>query len=96
MIDIEHDGRMPSVPVFPGTIQCPNDGIPYLLGIDAGTTGGYPRVGQVARLDRHLIGQLRPGDHLRLLPRKPDEAIAELEAKHAYWRTWLPDVEAVI
>lgn len=95
-IDIEHDGRMPSVPVFPGTIQCPTDGAPYLLGIDAGTTGGYPRIAQVARVDRHVIGQLRPGDHLALLPRTPDEARAELEAMHAYWRNWLPGIEAVI
>ena len=95
-IDIEHDGRMPSVPVFPGTIQLPNDGAPYLLGIDAGTTGGYPRVAQVARLDRHVIGQLRPGDHLALLPRTPDEARAELEALHAYWRPWLKEIERII
>jgi len=95
-IDVDHDGRMPSVPVFPGTIQCPNDGIPYLLGIDAGTTGGYPRIGQVARLDRHVMGQLRPGDHLRLLPREPADAIAELKAKHDYWRDWLPDIAAII
>ena len=95
-IDIEHDGRMPSVPVFPGTIQCPNDGIPYLLGIDAGTTGGYPRIGQVARLDRHVMGQLRPGDHLRLLPREPGLAIAELEAKHDYWRSWLPEIREIV
>jgi biotin-dependent carboxylase-like uncharacterized protein len=95
-IDIEHDGRMPSVPVFPGTIQCPNEGVPYLLGIDSGTTGGYPRVAQVARLDRHTIGQLRPGDHLALLPRTPEEACAELEALHDYWRPWLPDIEGII
>ena len=77
-IDIEHDGRMPSVPVFPGT------------------TGGYPRIGQVARLDRHVMGQLRPGDHLRLLPREPGLAIAELEAKHDYWRSWLPEIREIV
>ncbi len=95
-IDIEHDGRMPSVPVFPGTIQCPNDGMPYLLGIDSGTTGGYPRVAQVARVDRHIIGQLRPGDHVAFLPRTPDEALADLEAMHGYWRNWLAGIETVI
>jgi allophanate hydrolase subunit 2 len=95
-LDMQHDGRMPSVPVFPGTIQCPTDGAPYLLGIDAGTTGGYPRIAQVARVDRHMIGQLRPGDHLALLPRSPSEALAELKALHDYWRPWLPGIEAVI
>ena len=88
---IASDGRMPSAPVFPGTIQCPEDGAPFILSVDAGTVGGYPRVAQIARLDRHLLGQLRPGDHVRLLRREPDEAVEELRAKIEYWRQWLPD-----
>lgn len=89
-------GRLPSAAVFPGTIQCPEDGAPFVLGVDAGTTGGYPRIAQVARCDRHLLGQMRPGDHVRFLPRQPQEAIDELRAKHDYWRKWLPDIESVI
>jgi len=89
-------GRLPSAPVFPGTIQCPEDGRPFLLSIDAQTIGGYPRVAQVLRADRHLIGQLRPGDHVRLLWRDPESARDELLAKHDYWRRWLPDVAEVI
>jgi biotin-dependent carboxylase-like uncharacterized protein len=89
-------GRLASAPVFPGTIQCPEDGIPFLLSIDAQTIGGYPRVAQVARADRHLIGQLRPGDHLRLLWRDADSARDELLAKHDYWGKWLPGIRAVI
>jgi biotin-dependent carboxylase-like uncharacterized protein len=89
-------GRLASAPVFPGTIQCPEDGIPFLLSIDAQTIGGYPRVAQVARADRHLIGQLRPGDHLRLLWRDADSARDELLAKHDYWGNWLPGIRAVI
>ncbi|MCO4812147.1 MAG: biotin-dependent carboxyltransferase family protein [Gammaproteobacteria bacterium] len=95
-LSVSSDGRMPSAAVMPGTIQCPEDGVPYLLSVDAGTVGGYPRIAQVARLDRHVLGQLRPGDHVRLLPREPDEAVGELRAKLAYWREWLPDVEAII
>jgi allophanate hydrolase len=93
---VASDGRMPSSAVFPGTVQCPGSGAPYLLSVDAQTTGGYPRVLQVARLDRHLLGQLRPGDHLRFVPRTPAQAIAELRAKHDFWRSWLPDVSRVI
>lgn len=89
-------GRLASAPVFPGTIQCPEDGIPFLLSIDAQTIGGYPRVAQVARADRHLVGQLRPGDHVRLLWRDSDSAREELLAKHDYWREWLPQISAVI
>ena len=94
--DVTSSGRMPSRPVFPGTIQCPEGGHPFLLTVDAQTTGGYPRVAQVARADRHLLGQLRPGDHLRLLWRDPDGAVAELHAKHDYWREWLPEIASVI
>ena len=95
-LKVSSGGRMPSAPVFPGTVQCPEDGTPYVLSVDAGTVGGYPRVAQVARLDRHLLGQLRPGDHLRFLQRDQQAAIAELRAKLDYWREWLPNIEQVI
>lgn len=93
---VSSDGRMPSAPVFPGTIQCPEDGAPYILSVDAGTVGGYPRVAQIARVDRHLLGQLRPGNHVRLLWREPDDAVEELRAKIEYWREWLPDAAEII
>lgn len=89
-------GQLDSAPVFPGTIQCPEDGRPFLLSIDAQTIGGYPRVAQVARVDRHVIGQLRPGNHVRLLWRDELTAGEELRAKHDYWRQWLPDVAQLI
>jgi len=60
-------GNMPSAAVFPGTIQLPPSGKPYLLGPDAQTTGGYPRIAQVIRADRHLIGQLRPGSRVQFV-----------------------------
>jgi allophanate hydrolase subunit 2 len=87
---------MPSAGVIPGTIQCPEDGAPYVLSVDAGTVGGYPRVAQVARVDRHVLGQLRPGDHVRLLRREPDEAARELRGKINYWREWLPQIGSIL
>jgi biotin-dependent carboxylase-like uncharacterized protein len=93
---VRSGGRLTSAPVFPGTIQCPEDGTPFLLSVDAQTIGGYPRVAQVARADRHIIGQLRPGDHVRLLWRDADSAREELLAKQGYWREWLPGVSAII
>ena len=93
---VSSDGRMPSAPVFPGTIQCPEDGAPYVLSVDAGTVGGYPRIAQIARMDRHLLGQLRPGDHLRLLRREPDQAVEEFESKIEYWSEWLPDAAQIL
>ena len=96
LLDVTSDGRMPSAAVFPGTVQCPEDGAPYLLSVDAGTVGGYPRIAQVARLDLHMLGQLRPGDRLQLLRTDPDEAVALLRSKHDYWREWLPDIAEII
>jgi len=94
--DIRSDGRMPSAPVFPGTIQCPEDGELFVLAVDAGTTGGYPRVGKVARLDLHALGQLRPGNQLMLIERRDADAESELREKHNYWGAWLPGVERII
>jgi allophanate hydrolase subunit 2 len=87
---------MPSAAVFPGTVQCPEDGQPYLLSVDAQTTGGYPRVAQIIRADRHLLGQIRPGDKLRLLLRDEAGANHDLRAKIHYWEEWLPNVAQVM
>ena len=95
-LEITSDGRMPSAAVFPGTVQCPENGAPFILSVDCGTVGGYPRVAQVARLDRHLLGQLRPGDHIRLLLHEPDDVIEEFKAKLDYWRPWLPEIESIL
>ncbi|MHA7871755.1 MAG: 5-oxoprolinase subunit C family protein [Hyphococcus sp.] len=53
---------MKSSAVFPGTVQQPPDGAPFLLLADAQTLGGYPRIAQVIDADLHLAGQIRPGD----------------------------------
>src|SRR5690606_31486615 len=48
-----------------GTIQVPPDGQPIILMADRQTTGGYPRLAEVATVDLPLLAQLRPGDGLR-------------------------------
>lgn len=55
---------MSSSAVFPGTVQCPPDGAPFLLLADAQTLGGYPRIAQLINADLPLAGQIRPGDHV--------------------------------
>lgn len=77
--------------VFPGTIQCPPSGQPFLLGPDAQTTGGYPRIAQVIRADRHLIGQLRPGAHIRFQHIEPAEARRLYRSKIELIRQLQPD-----
>lgn len=51
-----------------GTMQLPPGGEPIVLMADRQTTGGYPRVGEVATVDLPLIAQLKPGDFVRFRP----------------------------
>jgi antagonist of KipI len=48
-----------------GTVQLPPGGAPIVLMADRQTTGGYPRIGEVASVDLPLIAQLKPADRLR-------------------------------
>jgi len=48
-----------------GTVQLPPGGAPIILMADRQTTGGYPRLGEVATVDLPLVAQLRPGDRVR-------------------------------
>ena len=61
-VDVLNYNQMVSCPMAPGTIQCPENGLPIILGCDSQTLGGYPRILQIAASDLHLIGQLRPND----------------------------------
>ncbi|MBA2176415.1 biotin-dependent carboxyltransferase family protein [Halobacillus locisalis] len=47
-----------------GTIQVPTDGTPILLLADRQTTGGYPRIAQVATVDLPKVAQLKPGEDI--------------------------------
>ncbi|QNL49413.1 biotin-dependent carboxyltransferase family protein [Olivibacter sp. SDN3] len=51
-----------STAVAPGTIQITGDGSTVLLMADCQTTGGYPRIAQVAAVDMPICGQLKPND----------------------------------
>ena len=57
-----------------GTVQLPPNGNPIILMADRQTTGGYPRIGEVATVDLPLLAQLRPGDRLRFRPIPIEEA----------------------
>ncbi|MDM5296961.1 biotin-dependent carboxyltransferase family protein [Bacillus pumilus] len=47
-----------------GSVQIPPDGQPIILLADRQTTGGYPRMGEVATVDVPLIAQAMPGANL--------------------------------
>jgi antagonist of KipI len=61
-----------------GTVQLPPNGNPIVLMADRQTTGGYPRIGEVATVDLPLLAQLKPGDSLRF------RAISLVEAQSLY------------
>lgn len=88
-LDTKGTPQMNSAPVFNGTIQCPPDGEPFLLGPDAQTTGGYPRIAQVIRADRHLIGQLRPGSEIQFVQTTPEQAAKIYRQKLSVLMPWL-------
>jgi antagonist of KipI len=48
-----------------GTMQLPPGGAPIVLMADRQTTGGYPRIAEVASVDLPIVAQLRPGDQAR-------------------------------
>jgi biotin-dependent carboxylase-like uncharacterized protein len=54
--------------MVPGSIQVPPDGRPIVLMANRQTTGGYPRIGEVAIVDLPLLAQLPPGDTVQFTP----------------------------
>ena len=84
-IKVNEAGSMISKPIYPGTVQCPENGLPIILGADAQTLGGYPRILQVIKADRHLLGQLKPNDRFRFNLVSISDAIDEWNVlKKAY------------
>ncbi|UPG65675.1 biotin-dependent carboxyltransferase family protein [Metabacillus endolithicus] len=63
-IELEEKLEMLSEAVAHGTIQIPPDGNPIILLADRQTTGGYPKIGQVATVDLPVVAQVMPGQSL--------------------------------
>ena len=97
-IGIELDGafpktdsiaNLPSAGIFPGALQLPPQGRGFLLLPDCQTTGGYPHILQVNRSDRHLLGQIRPGDSVMFLHRTREQAAGDLMKKQELIASWI-------
>jgi antagonist of KipI len=62
---IKKEGKeLLSTAVTKGTIQVTPDGNMILLMSDCQTTGGYPRMAQIAAADLNICAQLKPGDSI--------------------------------
>ncbi|AHC23649.1 MULTISPECIES: 5-oxoprolinase/urea amidolyase family protein [Mycobacteriaceae] len=76
---LEHsrpDRQLPSEGATRGAIQIPPNGFPVILGPDHPVTGGYPVIGVVTDEDIDKLGQVRPGQTVRLhwsRPRHPHD-----------------------
>lgn len=95
----EVQDEMLSTGVVFGTIQVPPDGQPVILGADAQTTGGYPRIAQVAEVDLSVVAQLRAGDVIyfkyielaeaeQLLIQREKEWLQFTFAVKQFWTRW--------
>jgi allophanate hydrolase subunit 2 len=73
--DIVSDG------VALGAIQIPGDKKPLVLMADRQPTGGYPKLGHVARADIGRLAQMRPGEICRFRAVSVAEARAALLAR---------------
>ncbi len=58
-------GEILSEPTCLGTVQVPANGAPIVLMADRQTTGGYPKIAEVAGADVPRLAQLAPGATLR-------------------------------
>ncbi|MGP0584746.1 biotin-dependent carboxyltransferase family protein [Paenibacillus timonensis] len=64
-LQLNHSKEMISSAVTMGTVQVPPDGNPIILMADRQTTGGYPKIGQVASVDLPLLAQASLGARVR-------------------------------
>jgi len=76
-----------SEPTCLGTVQVPNDGIPIALMADHQTTGGYPKIAEIAGVDIPCLAQLAPGGQVRFVKCTVTEAEEARRAMQAQVRS---------
>jgi antagonist of KipI len=81
--------EMLSSGIVSGTIQVPENGNPIILLADSQTTGGYPRIANVASVDIPYLAQQKPGDKIRFQKISLQEAQALCFDKEKKFRSLL-------
>lgn len=64
LLQLSEPQELISEAVTMGTIQVPAEGNPIVLMSDRQTTGGYPKIAQVAAVDLPVLAQVRPGEKI--------------------------------
>jgi len=75
--DLRNKSEIISSGIVPGTIQITNAGQAIILLVDAQTSGGYRRIGNVISVDLDLLAQLKPGDDVMFSPIRLEEVHKE-------------------
>lgn len=91
---LSHPLELLSAGVLPGDVQVPPDGLPIVLGNDAQTIGGYPRIASVIRADLWQLGHLPPCTSVFFQLVTADEASVAAQKQARYLnrtRTYLQD-----
>jgi antagonist of KipI len=78
-----------SEPTCLGTVQVPNDGTPIALMADHQTTGGYPKIAEIAGTDIPGLAQLAPGGNVHFVKCTLQEAEAARRESHERLRAVL-------
>ena len=78
-------GDILSKPVALGVVQVTNDGTPVILLRERQSTGGYPMMGVVSRLDLFRLVQAFPGTPLRFSLADPVRLRSELQRFYHFW-----------
>lgn len=88
-LELKQKKEMLSTAVCPGTVQLTPNGQLIILMNDCQTTGGYPRVGQVAEVDLPVLAQMKSGDvfNFELISRLQAEQllINQIKIIHDYY-----------
>jgi antagonist of KipI len=78
--------------VTAGTIQVPSEGNPIVLMADRQTTGGYPKIAQVATVDLPIIAQVKPGEKVRFQEIQLEEAQVLLRSRETEFQLLIQGV----
>ncbi|MBT8359346.1 MAG: biotin-dependent carboxyltransferase family protein [Deltaproteobacteria bacterium] len=78
-------GDILSKPVALGVVQITNDGTPVILLKERQSTGGYPMIGAVSRLDLFKVVQAFPGTPIRFALADPARLRNELMRFYNFW-----------
>ena len=73
-LNLENNNEIITEGVPLGAIQLPRSGNPIISFVEHQTTGGYPKIANVISSEMHKVGQLKPGDKLKIELISLDEA----------------------